>query len=86
MPAMFRIVQDDCPPIPDGVSPVGCISNQPDFQVTFRTDREGFPLSLLPKRLKPTGFSQETTQTSMDGLSSKAVEVRETSRGEDSLL
>ena len=23
MPALFRIVQDDCPPIPEGASPVG---------------------------------------------------------------
>lgn len=28
MPAMFRIVQDDCPPIPDGVSPVSRILNR----------------------------------------------------------
>jgi serine/threonine protein kinase len=42
MPALFRIVQDDCPPIPDGASPVvkdflyHCFQKDPNLRVSAK--------------------------------------------------
>ena len=42
MPAMFRIVQDDCPPIPEGASPIvkdflyHCFQKDPNLRVSAR--------------------------------------------------
>ena len=42
MPALFRIVQDDCPPIPEGASPVvkdflyHCFQKDPNLRVSAR--------------------------------------------------
>ncbi|KZT60691.1 Pkinase-domain-containing protein [Calocera cornea HHB12733] len=42
MPAMFRIVQDDCPPIPEGVSPVvkdflyHCFQKDPNLRISAK--------------------------------------------------
>jgi serine/threonine protein kinase len=51
MPALFRIVQDDCPPIPEGASPVRALSLLWRRSEVFGTDCQGLPLPLFPKRL-----------------------------------
>lgn len=74
MPAMFRIVQDDCPPIPEGISPVSIhVTKLHRLSSERISDCERFPLSLLSKGLEPENFGQEAFTTSLDGIRSQTV-------------
>jgi serine/threonine protein kinase len=67
MPALFRIVQDDCPPIPEGASPVS-LPYDLWLPLIIISDCKRLPLPLLPKRLQSTHQRQEALATPLDGL------------------
>lgn len=81
MPALFRIVQDDCPPIPEGISPVRVIAAMRlHLAQLLHIDRQGLPLPLLPERLQSAHLRQKAPQTPLDGFRTQTARVRKVSR------
>jgi len=72
MPALFRIVQDDCPPIPEGASPVSSQCVADNDVLSSLLDSQGLSLSLLSKGLQPAHQRQEAPPSSVDGFRQKA--------------
>ena len=67
MHALFRIVNDDHPPLPEGASPVGYYGpSAVSFWLNAVTDGPRFLNSMFSKGPKPEGFSAEVAETSMD--------------------
>jgi len=67
MPALFRIVNDDHPPLPESISPV-CLSIRVVATVhqLMITDRTRLPHAMLPKESQSQSDGEETSDTSMD--------------------
>lgn len=72
MPALFAIVNDDHPPLPEGVSPVSCSI---PHTLKFLTASIGGPRllnAMLSKGSQSQSFSAQATKACMDcGISSK---------------
>lgn len=73
MPALFRIVNDDHPPLPQGASPVSSSSSFPRLDGTKRgkcltreTGGERFLDAVLPKGPQSASFRSEAAETSLD--------------------
>lgn len=68
MQALFRIVQDDMPPIPDGASAVsiGCTEERNKLMFAVK-GCERLLISVLPERPESTYIGKEAGKTSMDG-------------------
>ena len=69
MPALFAIVNDDHPPLPEGVSPVCFL---PLFRICplsltfFETGRTRLSDAMLPERPQPARFGEEAAAPSLD--------------------
>ena len=68
MHALFRIVNDDHPPLPDGASPVGSLYDLPlgDHIIDSIIGCPGFPHAMFPERSKFASDRTEATKASMD--------------------
>jgi serine/threonine protein kinase len=67
MPALFAIVNDDHPPLPEGVSPVGSPwhSNK-DLALICRTGCERFSHAMFSEGPQPASISKETAPARLD--------------------
>lgn len=71
MPALFRIVNDDHPPLPEGASPVRPSLRSPETpspraHAKHDLGRTGLPDAMLPEGPQSSGLGQETAKTPMD--------------------
>jgi len=68
MPALFAIVNDDHPPLPEGVSSVSHICNFISFSVrsNLMTGRSRFSDAVFSERSKPSRISAEAAETQLD--------------------
>lgn len=66
MPALFRIVNDDHPPLPEAASPVSCCLAWSDSAVLTCTGRARLFDAVFPKRSQPQSVSAQAAQASMD--------------------
>ena len=71
MPALFAIVNDDHPPLPEGVSPVSHLFASSTCHLTdYGSGRSRFPHAMLSERSELEGFGSKTAQARLDsGLS-----------------
>jgi len=69
MPALFAIVNDDHPPLPEGVSPVCLVCFWVSVVIVadvLDTGRSRFPHAMLPERPQPTSVGEETAAAPLD--------------------
>lgn len=73
MPALFAIVNDDHPPLPEGISAVSVLLARPMFRCANpNVGCERFLDAMFPEGPQPTSLSAETLKTCVDcGLSSR---------------
>lgn len=72
MPALFRIVNDDHPPLPETASPVCLEKAFTTLELTGVVDRARLPYAMFPKRPESEGIGQEITEASMDNEREKS--------------
>lgn len=61
MPALFRIVNDDHPPLPQGASPVRCSLRRYRSYLTDLIGCQRFPHAMLSKGPKSPGFGKKAS-------------------------
>lgn len=68
MPALFAIVNDDHPPLPEGVSPVSQYwrLSFEAIKTNYLIGRSRFSHSVFPKRSKSEGFCSKIVETCLD--------------------
>ncbi len=67
MPALFRIVNDDHPPLPESASPVSYLTYRSTrYRAHLTIGCARFLDAMLPKRPKPESVCKKTAETSLD--------------------